>query len=98
MLSLLKSSYDYSLSGECARKNITASQKILFTRLNVEEINAEAASGIEESYISALQKAAGNIEEYYTSDILDIHLEYSNGKWKIIPDSALITALQGGLN
>ena len=98
MLSLLKESYDYSLSGECIRKNITASQKILFTRLNVEEINTEAASGTGEDYLSALQRAAEAVEEYYASDILDIHLEYSNGEWKIIPDGALIAALQGGLS
>lgn len=98
MLSLLRNSYDYSLSGDCARKNIIAQQKILFTRLNVEQISAEAASGTEESYLSALNRAAENVENYYTSDILDIYLEYSNGEWKIIPDSALVAALQGGLN
>lgn len=97
LLSALRRSYDYSLSGECDRRQITACQKILLTRLDIRTLHSDAMNQAGTDYASSLAVALEFPEQYTTSDILDIHLEYTDKEWKIIPDEALITALRGGL-
>ena len=98
VMEALKQSYSYSLSGTCAKKGINASQIILLSRLDVKAVNNYAAARSDLDYLSALQTVLADVRQYYTSDIIDISLKYINGQWKIIPDSTLISALQGGLS
>ena len=94
----LKNSYDYTLSGDCICKELKATQKILLTRLDVGAVTSAAALLGDSDYLHALDTILADKEQYYTSDILDISLEYIDHTWKIIPDSALICAFQGGVN
>lgn len=98
LLNAVRGSYDYTLSGECVRNGVKASQKILFTRLDAAKMSAAAEAMTDRDFVSALSDRAQNAALYETSDILDISLEYKDRMWRIIPDDALITALRGGLN
>ena len=99
LLSALRSSYDYELSGECVLRGATAVQKVLFTRLDLNAVNAaasEAAAGGTE-YIVALKKVLEQPSAYTVTDIIDIRLTYNGKQWTVSPDTPLLSALKGGL-
>ena len=97
MMHALRTSYSYELSGTAVRKGITATQKIILTRLNVPAVSSAALAITDREYSVSLSEFLSSPEAYYTSDILDISLKYVNGKWLIEPDSALLTSLSGGI-
>ena len=50
----------------------------------------------DKAYLQALQKVLENAQDYYTSADIRISLTYSDGRWQMIADSALLRALNGG--
>lgn len=100
MFDALRKSYDYSLSGTCVRKGTAALQKVVLARLDLAAVNIAAASMAQagSEYNIALRQVLDNPQQYITGENVDIALKYSAGKWKIVPDSALIKALQGGIS
>ncbi len=52
---------------------------------------------LEELYGKAVDKGLKNASDYYVSTECVLNLEYTDGEWKIEPDSALLNALAGGV-
>lgn len=50
----------------------------------------------EKAYADALAFVMDKADTYYTSVELNVKLEYSNGKWLIVTDDAMLRALMGG--
>lgn len=98
LLSALKRSYDYSLNGECIQKELNAVQKVNFYRLDVVSVNEAVSHQTEMEYIDALNRTLENEDRYRVMDNLDVVLRFTDGKWKIVPDSTLMNAVQGGRN
>ena len=96
LLTALKRSYDYTLSGSCSLSGAKASQKTLVRYLSLEEADAEARALPDMEYITALRQVLASGEGCCTSDFFDVTVIYSGGKWLIELDNALLSALNGG--
>lgn len=100
LLNALRSSYDCALSGNCEQKGSKAGQTVLLTRLDVSAANAAAVAAAKNNmaYADALRAVLADCSAYMTTDILTVNCSIEDGDWKISPDGALLTALQGGLS
>ena len=96
MLTALKRSYDYTLSGSCSLSGAKASQKALVRYLDLETADAEARALAGTEYITALRQVLSDSESCCTSDFFDVTVIYSGGRWLIELDNALLSALNGG--
>ena len=96
MLSALKRSYDYSLSGNLVLLGTKASQKVLLRYLDLQALDEAALALTELDYSSALQQVLANPDSCCTSDFYDVTITYTDGKWLMVLDNDLLTALQGG--
>lgn len=50
----------------------------------------------DEAYSAAVQAVLERAQNYYTTTAFEVELEYTNGDWYIIPNSAMLSALTGG--
>ena len=50
----------------------------------------------EKAYADALAFVLDKADTYYTSVELNVRLQYSDGKWLIVTDDAMLRALMGG--
>ena len=96
MLSALKENYDYSLSGNPVLLGTKASQKVLLRYLDLQALDEAALAMMDLDYSSALRQILANPDSCCTSDFYDITVSYTDGKWLMVLDSDLLTALQGG--
>ena len=96
MLSALKRSFDYSLSGNLVLLGTKASQKVLLRYLDLQALNEAALAMTDLDYSSALQQVLSNPDSCCTSDFYDVTINYTDGKWLMVLDNDLLTALQGG--
>lgn len=96
MLSALKASYDYSLSGNLVLLGTKASQKVLLRYLDLDALHASALALTDLDYTAALQQVLSDPDSCCTSDFYDITVNYTDGKWLMVLDNDLLTALQGG--
>ena len=96
MLSALKRSYDYSLSGNIFLLGTKASQKVLLRYLDLQALDEAALAMTDLDYSSALQQILSNPDSCCTSEFYDVTVSYTDGKWLMVLDNDLLTALQGG--
>ena len=96
MLSALKRSYDYSLSGNLILLGTKASQKVLLRYLDLDALHETAMARTDVDYLSALREILSNPDSCCTSDFYDVTIQYTDGKWLMVLDTDLLTALQGG--
>ncbi|MBQ8074773.1 MAG: hypothetical protein IJ237_02190 [Oscillospiraceae bacterium] len=96
MLSALKRSYDYSLSGNLVLLGTKASQKVLLRYLDLDALHEAAMARTDLDYSSALREILSNPDSCCTSDFYDVTINYTDGKWLMVLDNDLLTALQGG--
>lgn len=50
----------------------------------------------DEAYSAAVQAVLERAQNYYTTTAFEVELEYTDGSWHIIPNSAMLSALTGG--
>ena len=96
LFSALKRSYDYSLSESISLDGTKASQKVLLRYLDLQALDEAALAMTELDYSSALQQVLANPDSCCTSDFYDVTVSYTDGKWLMVLDNDLLTALQGG--
>ena len=48
------------------------------------------------AYLAAVNRVLENAESYYTTIEMQLNLSYSNGKWQVLANPALLKALNGG--
>ena len=96
MLSALKRSYDYSLSGNIVLLGTKANQKVLLRYLDLQALDEAALAMTDLDYSSALQQILSNPDSCCTSDFYDVTVSYTDGKWLMVLDNDLLAALQGG--
>ena len=84
-----------------AVKSLTEERvEYLASALPQEEVYAEDGGYLESftsrAYGEALERALSRAGEFYTVTGINVELQYVSGKWLIVPDNALISALSGG--
>ena len=52
----------------------------------------------DEAYLAALDAVLPSAQDYYTVDELNVPLSYADGRWQIVADSRLLSALAGGIS
>ena len=52
----------------------------------------------DEAYLAALDAVLQSAQGYYTVDELNVPLSYTDGRWQIVADSRLLSALAGGIS
>ena len=52
----------------------------------------------DEAYLAALDAVLPSAQDYYTVDGLNVPLSYTDGRWQIVADSRLLSALAGGIS
>lgn len=50
----------------------------------------------DEAYSAAVRAVLERAQNYYTTTAFEVELEYTDGSWHIIPNSAMLSALTGG--
>lgn len=88
-----------SISGDVQNETEKNLNSIVQSRSRSEvydENNNYLPAVTDEAYSAAVSSVLQHAENYYTTTAFEVELEYTDGSWHIIPNSAMLKALAGG--